>query len=182
MQKGGKIVYTSLEDFTSSKVSVRKYTELPDSFCEWIENTTEKLLVSRSVAELRAREFLMSCGKMIYEQPFFRINGRCYFLDFYIPELKLAIEIDGKCHKERADEDRLRDKDFSDIGIRTIRIFAKYVTKSKFWPTLMKKFSHPKKVKTMKKRTKPKAVEKTEKPAKRRFRILKKKDNIYWIK
>lgn len=54
MQKGGKIVYTSLEDFTSSKVSVRKYTELPDSFCEWIENTTEKLLVSRSVAELRA--------------------------------------------------------------------------------------------------------------------------------
>ena len=78
-------------------------------------------------------------------------------IELFSVKLHDMIEIDGKCHKERADEDRLRDKDFSGIGIRTIRIFAKYVTKRKFWPTLKEKFEHPKK--SLKKKKAKKAWE-----------------------
>ena len=44
-----------------------------------------------------------------------------YILDFYVPECKLNIEIDGEQHDETIDEDDIRDKYLSDLGIEVIR-------------------------------------------------------------
>ncbi len=52
-----------------------------------------------------------------------------YVLDFYCPELKLAVEVDGigHSHDQRADADRRRDAWFAEQGIRTLRIPARDV-------------------------------------------------------
>jgi very-short-patch-repair endonuclease len=49
-------------------------------------------------------------------------NGR-YIVDFYCPELKLAIELDGAAHDSaRADaDDRARDEFLRSLGVRVLR-------------------------------------------------------------
>jgi very-short-patch-repair endonuclease len=50
---------------------------------------------------------------------------RGYIADFYCPELKLIIEVDGSQHN--ATYDRRRDKHLARLGAKTIRIKAKTV-------------------------------------------------------
>jgi very-short-patch-repair endonuclease len=45
-----------------------------------------------------------------------------YVLDFYCPECRLCIEIDGEFHAEREDRDKIRDDWLKDHGIATLRI------------------------------------------------------------
>jgi len=44
-----------------------------------------------------------------------------FILDFYCSKLNLAIEIDGESHNKKKENDILRDKFLSQIGIQTIR-------------------------------------------------------------
>jgi len=50
-------------------------------------------------------------------------QNRCpyYILDFYFPELKLAVEIDGAIHEETKRKDKIREHNLKKIGITTIR-------------------------------------------------------------
>jgi histidinol dehydrogenase len=64
--------------------------------------------------ELRNRKFLNLKFKRQY-----LIEG--YIVDFYCPELKLAIEIDGPIHLQQIKEDELRQRDIEEKGIRFIR-------------------------------------------------------------
>jgi len=45
-----------------------------------------------------------------------------YTLDFYAPEIRLCVELDGLQHAENADADRQRDEYLKRSGIRTVRI------------------------------------------------------------
>ncbi len=45
-----------------------------------------------------------------------------YFLDFYFPEKKMVLEIDGKQHKYRVEHDKVRDERLSNVGIKVFRI------------------------------------------------------------
>ena len=47
-----------------------------------------------------------------------------YIIDFYAPELKLAIELDGSVHElpEQKEHDKVRQKYIENYGIRFIRI------------------------------------------------------------
>jgi len=45
-----------------------------------------------------------------------------YFLDFYCPEAKLCIEVDGEQHALRLDKDAIRDAKLAALGIETYRI------------------------------------------------------------
>ncbi|AIE85333.1 cytosolic protein [Fimbriimonas ginsengisoli Gsoil 348] len=45
-----------------------------------------------------------------------------YWLDFYCPEAKLCIEVDGEQHLLRADRDVRRDQALLEMGIKTIRV------------------------------------------------------------
>ena len=50
-----------------------------------------------------------------------------YFLDFYIAQLKLAIEIDGKIHEATYEHDERRDRWLESQGLTIIRIPARAI-------------------------------------------------------
>lgn len=45
-----------------------------------------------------------------------------YIVDFYCASAKLAVEIDGGSHLDRAEHDALRDRVLAEMGIKTLRI------------------------------------------------------------
>ena len=147
-------IYTSLDNFKLKHTHVISYTELNDDLVEWINENSIKLLINRNKAELMAGEELKKYISEVHEQVYFRISGHSYFLDYYLPKYRLAIEIDGNYHKIRRVEDKERDKMFNDIGIRTIRINSKDVLRGDFIKSLKEKLT-PKK---HKKKTKAKDI------------------------
>lgn len=50
-----------------------------------------------------------------------------YIVDFFAPQLKLAVEIDGQSHDARQDYDAKRDARLRQLGIQVIRIREKDV-------------------------------------------------------
>ncbi|MCC7265866.1 MAG: DUF559 domain-containing protein [Caulobacteraceae bacterium] len=50
-----------------------------------------------------------------------------YVLDFYCPEVRLAIKVDGLAHIDRASQDARRDTFLAQHGVRTMRIQASEV-------------------------------------------------------
>lgn len=57
---------------------------------------------------------------IVYEQ---RQSVRHFFIaDFYCPEIKLVIELDGKIHEYQKEYDFNRDMVLKNLGIRTLRI------------------------------------------------------------
>jgi very-short-patch-repair endonuclease len=45
-----------------------------------------------------------------------------FIVDFYCPELRLAVEVDGSVHAERVLEDASRDTALANLGVMVIRI------------------------------------------------------------
>lgn len=127
--KRKKTIYTSLDCFSIKGWNVESYTKL--NISDWIEHTTKKLLSDRNKAELDAGNELQKAFSNVEKQVFFMIHGRCYFLDYYLPQKRVAIEIDGNYHNKRKSIDKQRDSDFLEIGIRTIRISDKDVLSGK---------------------------------------------------
>ena len=52
-----------------------------------------------------------------------------YIVDYYAPQAKLVVEVDGSQHLEghQADEDRRRDIDLESVGIRVLRFNSRAV-------------------------------------------------------
>lgn len=176
-------VYTSLDKFKYGSKTAKPYTELNKELVEWIEETTEELLKKRNKAELNAGAELQILIPNIEKQVFFRIHGRCYFLDYYYPAKRIAIEIDGGYHKERVKIDRQRDKDFSEIGIATIRISDKDVLNGNLLSVLEKKqnkinINKSKKKKAKKEAKKNRLIDAAMKRLKEHDRM---KHNARWI-
>ena len=48
-------------------------------------------------------------------------SALCYFIDFYFPESRIALEIDGRQHRFRKKHDSIRDEFLTSKGIRVIR-------------------------------------------------------------
>jgi len=147
-------VYTSLIGFKYGKKKAKSYKDLNDVFVEWVETTTEKLIEKCNKAELDAGHELKRVLPSIEKQVFFRIHGRCYFLDYYYPKKRIAIEIDGGYHKGRKEIDKQRDKDFAEIGIATIRISDKDVLNGKLLDRIEQNESRIKLSKSKKKKVK----------------------------
>lgn len=121
------IVYTSIENLQLREHETESYKELGEEFSEWVEETTIKFLSRRNEAEVKAGELLEKMFVNVDKQPFFKINNRSYFLDYFIEDKNLAIEIDGGYHKLIKESDKQRDADFFSIGIRTVRLNAEKV-------------------------------------------------------
>lgn len=131
-------IYTSYSDYTTRfGKQTRDYTLLKDNIVDFVDETMEKLILNPTSSEIAFRE--MHLFNDIAEQVFFLIRGRFYFLDFFIPRLHLAIEIDGGYHnkKDSKKHDRLRDEDFCSIGIMTVRV-TNAELKRKDFPLLLK--------------------------------------------
>lgn len=96
----------------------------PKAKKEWIEDTREQLKAKANKYENLFGEYLIKKKiKFVHQAPFI-INGKIYFLDFYIPSKRIAIEVDGQYHDSlyQEDYDDVRDYNFNSIGIKTIRI------------------------------------------------------------
>ena len=131
-QQGKKIakkksVYTTIDGLKLSKrakkiVHIHLYESLSKEHREWILEKTIHLIQHPTDAEMAFEHTLILFGVEYVKQAFFRISGKDYFLDFYLPKSKIAIEIDGSIHQTQLSYDKSRDKEFAYIGIRTIRI------------------------------------------------------------
>ena len=151
-------VYTSLQGFKLKNRQVKGCNELNDELVEWITEKSATLLTRKNTAELLAGKELMRLYGEVHQQVYFRIFGRSYFLDYYLPKEKIAVEIDGSYHKDRKMEDKQRDSDFLTIGIRTIRIKSSVVLSGKFTDCFLSAVSSLKK-KAKKKHRKKKPSE-----------------------
>lgn len=121
-------VYTTIEGLSlNENVCLMKYTELPSSFVEWINKRTVDLLKNNTKAECDFAELLKQQSYSFVQQAFFRINNKNYFLDFFFPELNIAIELNGAIHKDKVCYDFDRDFSFQKIGIKTIRITNDFI-------------------------------------------------------
>jgi len=72
---------------------------------------------------LRNRKFMNL--KFLRQHPIYfddEGNKRFILADFYCHKLKLILEIDGKIHDARKDEDLWRDEKIKERGIQTIRV------------------------------------------------------------
>lgn len=120
-------VYTVIEDFVlpkkaKRKVKINPYTALSEQHREWVLENAIRLIEHPTIAETAFEQTLITHNIGYEKQVFFRIGGNDYFLDFYLPRQKVAIEIDGSVHRTQKTYDRFRDKEFSKIGIKTVRI------------------------------------------------------------
>lgn len=116
------IVYSTIDGLRLKKGHVsRTYKDLGSSFASWIEKHTLELMKNSTPSERQFASILKDQRFEVYEQAFFKIGNKSYFLDFFLPDLNLAFEINGSVHKKNFDGDFRRDMAFESIGIKTIR-------------------------------------------------------------
>lgn len=153
-----RIIYTSLDGLKIAEAEVRSMFCLSEKSVDWITETAINLLEKRTPSELKAKEGLLSLFPDTQEQVYFRIKGSSFFLDFFIPERNVAVEIDGSSHRHRKSEDKERDLLFGEIGIKTIRISASRVMngylEEDFFEGLKKSKNRRRAKRTKKKRSK----------------------------
>ena len=119
------IIYTVLDNVNLKEGCItRSYKCLDANWQKWIDGKTMELLKKRTFPELKLSSILKDSKFKVEEQPFFMIDQKGYFLDFFIPELNIAIELNGDSHRSREahNHDMYRDYIFRNIGIQTIRI------------------------------------------------------------
>lgn len=124
----------NISQYIEDYAMISKFSHLPFSKREWIETRRYELQYSANKYEHLLGAFLLSHDvKFIHQAPFV-INGKIYFLDFFIPSLRTAIEVDGVSHLwyDHPNKDNNRDIDFRTIGIKTIRISNDEVSSKKY--------------------------------------------------
>lgn len=91
---------------------------------DWIETRRSELQMQANVYERNLGAYFVNNNiRFIHQAPFI-INKKIYFLDFYLPQKRIAIEVDGISHDSIAanEKDINRDRDFNSIGVKTYRI------------------------------------------------------------
>lgn len=92
---------------------------------EWIEMTMYQLRDRANMYEREFAEYLIDKGiRFIHQAPFVFYGKKIYFADFYLPEHRLVVEIDGIYHNGDSQfcYDKERDANFQSIKIETMRI------------------------------------------------------------
>ena len=134
-----RTIYTSIDGLQLPGIEVRGVKDLPPLKREWVRATMSRLMHNTVLPERVAAMMAGRFETKPIRQAFFMIRKRCYFLDFFLPQYMVAVEIDGSVHRLKKDHDRRRDADFRSIGIRTIRIKNKDVMEGKFYEKLFKR-------------------------------------------
>lgn len=114
----------NIKSYIEDYAIISKFSHLPFSKREWIETRRYELQFSANKYEHQLGSYLLSHNVPFIHQAPFIINGKIYFLDFFIPSLRIALEVDGPSHDSmlKREKDKGRDLDFKSIGIKTIRI------------------------------------------------------------
>ena len=124
----------NISQYIEDYAIISKFSHLPFSKREWIETKRYELQYSANKYEHLLGAFLLSHDVKFIDQAPFVINGKIYFLDFFIPSLRIAIEVDGVSHSwyDHPNKDSNRDMDFKTIGVKTIRISNDEVSSKKY--------------------------------------------------
>jgi len=78
---------------------------------KYAKQIRRKLISRATPAELDFRKKLKSLGVFfVFQKVIFVDEYQFYVVDFYIPKLKLAIELDGYHHRKQRNKDRRRTK------------------------------------------------------------------------
>lgn len=128
-------VYTSLEGFSLKKANVVSMKELGPFSVEWITETAIDRLERRSASQMIARVELKGLFPEVEEQVYFKIDGKSFFVDFFVPECNLAILVDNGHYGSKVSN--RRDNTFKSIGIRTVRLKEERVLDGCFKEDLM---------------------------------------------
>lgn len=137
-------IYTNYDGYITRKgVKTINYKELPPPIVDFVDENGGRMYQNPTLSERKIHE--MHLFEDITEQVFFSINGRMYFLDFFIPSKHVAIEVDGGYHKLKAakEHDRQRDIDFFSIGIMTVRVKNSDIDKKGFRDKLLRRCNQP---------------------------------------
>lgn len=97
---------------------------IPESRKQWVEARMYELRASATYAEINMADILIRHQvKFIHQCPFV-FDGKIYFADFFIPDRRLVIEVDGEYHYENTqrDKDRARDIEFKSRKIDVVRV------------------------------------------------------------
>ena len=130
----------NIKSYIEDYAIISKFSHLPFSKREWIETRRYELQFSANKYEHYVGAYLLSHNVSFIHQAPFIINGKIYFLDFFIPSLRIAIEVDGASHEYswKHEKDKDRDSNFKSIGIKTIRISNSEYESSKYLNIRMK--------------------------------------------
>lgn len=114
----------NIQSYIEDYAIISKFSHLPFSRREWIETRRYELQFNANKYEHIVGSYLVSHNVSFIHQAPFIINRKIYFLDFFIPSLRTAIEVDGISHESSIshEKDKDRDLNFKSIGIKTIRI------------------------------------------------------------
>lgn len=130
----------NIKSYIEDYAIISKFSHLPFSKREWIETRRYELQFSANKYEHYVGSYLLSHNVSFIHQAPFIINGKIYFLDFFIPSLCIALEVDGISHESvsKHEKDKDRDLNFKSIGIKTIRISNSECENSKYLNIRMK--------------------------------------------
>ena len=98
---------------------------VPEGTRSWIEVTMYSLREKANVYEHSLGELLIKKKvNFIHQAPFVFRPKKIYFTDFYLPDYRIVIEVDGVYHngKDMVSRDAERDYNFKSIGIRVVRV------------------------------------------------------------
>ena len=91
----------------------------------WIESRMYELRESANVYEHIIGELLLKNGvEFVHQAPFVFRPRTIYFCDFYLPNERVVIEVDGTYHSasDMLKKDSERDNNFKSIGVKVVRI------------------------------------------------------------
>ena len=93
------------------------------NYRKWVHDRADEMRANPTLSE---KIFRCWANKVLNTDVEFQypieINNKYYILDFYLPVLRIAVEVDGGVHRTQKEKDTIRDKHLSSIGIETIRI------------------------------------------------------------
>lgn len=138
-QKGGKKHYSSpkneqkkarlLDEYNAknyfSDIEYIGRLAIPEYRKDWIEMTMYELRDKANIYERNLGELLVKRGiKFIHQAPFVFYGKKIYFADFYLPEYRMIVEVDGMYHSgdKQFTYDKERDENFRSIKIKTLRL------------------------------------------------------------
>lgn len=116
--------FYNASNFKEDYKIIGRFCNLSFSKKDWIETTRYKLQASANKYERLIGEYLINEKIIFVHQAHFMFDDKIYFSDFFIPRMRLIIEVDGDYHNSisQSESDEERDYLFSSLGIKTISV------------------------------------------------------------
>lgn len=126
----GKLKFRVLDEYDMRNYArdleyLARLSFLKESTRDWIENRMYELRDGSNRYEQFMGQLLMKKGiDFIHQAPFVFRPHNIYFCDFYLPQYRMVVEVDGVYHQGNLQfsKDAERDANFRSVGILVFRV------------------------------------------------------------